>query len=75
MCDEVDVLAPDRGEHAVMRVDASAEGRYLHALRAPLMRADHAQQSVSETAIGSDGGPYASVHAWRTSGALRRSRQ
>ncbi|GAA3839396.1 hypothetical protein GCM10022243_02230 [Saccharothrix violaceirubra] len=43
LCDEVDVFAPDRGEHAVVRVNASVEGRYLHSLRAPLMRSDHAQ--------------------------------
>ncbi len=42
--DQVDVLAPDRGEHAIVRVDASVQGRDLHALLAPLVRPDHAEQ-------------------------------
>jgi hypothetical protein len=44
MCHEVDVFAPDRGEHAVVRVNAGVEGRYLHSRRAPLVCSDHAQQ-------------------------------
>ena len=43
-CDEVDVLAANRREHAVVRMDSPAGRRDLDSLRAPLVRADDAEQ-------------------------------
>src|SRR5258707_1139225 len=42
--DEIDVLAANRREHAVVRMDAQAERRELDSLAAPLVRADDAEQ-------------------------------
>lgn len=57
--DEVDVLAPDRGEHSVVRVDAGAVERGDgHTGAAPFVRAEHTQQLAQRyDAEGSGGGP------------------
>ena len=53
---QVDVFAAQRREHAVVRVDAvtrrGAQGGDLHALLAPFMRADHAQQLTQRDHTG-----------------------
>ncbi|MEU8109631.1 hypothetical protein AB0C18_38610 [Nonomuraea muscovyensis] len=46
MGDQVDVLASDRGEDAVVGMHASVEEGYFNAVEAPLVCPDHAQQLV-----------------------------
>ena len=42
--DEVHVLAANRREDAVMRMDPRVQGRHLDAVAPPFVRADHAEQ-------------------------------